>query len=119
MINCLFDYIGLQDVTTPTSGKYLNRLQGIDTNQLDLIRDNETYTIEDAWDDIQNRAIDEFEQRLQEWGAKYYRNRSYTSNIVTGQYTEKTASLNVSVAAGIIFHHFGLWAGYQEAKVYG
>ena len=35
------------------------------------------------------------------------------------QYTEKTASLNVSVAAGIIFHHFGLWAGYQEAKVYG
>lgn len=28
------------------------------------------------------------------------------------QYTEKTASLNVSVAAGIIFHHWGLWAGY-------
>jgi len=91
MINCLFDYIGLQDVTTPTSGKYLNRLQGIDTNQLDLIRDNETYTIEDAWDDIQNRAIDEFEQRLQEWGAKFYRNRSYTSNIVTGQYSEDNA----------------------------
>jgi tRNA G18 (ribose-2'-O)-methylase SpoU len=35
------------------------------------------------------------------------------------QYTEKTASLNVSVAAGIIFHHFAIWAGYQEAKVYG
>jgi hypothetical protein len=27
--------------------------------------------------------------------------------------------LNVSVAAGIIFHHFALWAGYEEAKVYG
>lgn len=35
------------------------------------------------------------------------------------QYTEKTASLNVAVAAGIIFHHFALWAGYQEAVVYG
>jgi tRNA G18 (ribose-2'-O)-methylase SpoU len=35
------------------------------------------------------------------------------------QYTEKTASLNVSVAAGIIFHHFALWAGFREAKVYG
>lgn len=35
------------------------------------------------------------------------------------QYTEKTASLNVAVAAGIIFHHFALWAGYKEAKVYG
>jgi tRNA G18 (ribose-2'-O)-methylase SpoU len=35
------------------------------------------------------------------------------------QYTEKTASLNVGVAAGIIFHHFALWAGFEEAKVYG
>ena len=35
------------------------------------------------------------------------------------QYTEKTASLNVSVAAGIIFHHFALWAGFKESKVYG
>lgn len=35
------------------------------------------------------------------------------------QYTEKTASLNVAVAAGIIFHHFALWAGFKQAKVYG
>jgi tRNA G18 (ribose-2'-O)-methylase SpoU len=35
------------------------------------------------------------------------------------QYTEKTASLNVYVAAGIVFHHFALWANFQEAKVYG
>ena len=26
------------------------------------------------------------------------------------QYTDKTASLNVSVAAGIVFHHFAVWA---------
>lgn len=31
------------------------------------------------------------------------------------QYTHKTASLNVSVAAGIVFHHFALWAQYPEA----
>lgn len=110
MINCLFDYIGLIDVTTPTSGKYLNRLQGIDTNQLDLIRNDETYTIEDAWDDIQNRAIDEFEQRLQEWGAKFYRNRSYTSNIVTGQYDEDVAVSTGSSLAGWQFDgHFGYY----------
>jgi tRNA(Leu) C34 or U34 (ribose-2'-O)-methylase TrmL len=35
------------------------------------------------------------------------------------QYTEKTASLNVYVAAGIVFHHFALWANYKEAKLYG
>lgn len=28
------------------------------------------------------------------------------------QYSNKTACLNVSVAAGIVFHHFALWAEY-------
>jgi tRNA G18 (ribose-2'-O)-methylase SpoU len=28
------------------------------------------------------------------------------------QYSEKTASLNVSVAAGIVFHHFAVWAKF-------
>jgi hypothetical protein len=31
------------------------------------------------------------------------------------QYTDKTASLNVAIAGSIIFHHFALWANYQEA----
>ncbi|KAL4494977.1 hypothetical protein ABPG72_015677 [Tetrahymena utriculariae] len=35
------------------------------------------------------------------------------------QYTNKTASLNVSCAASIIFHHFALWAGYQESQIFG
>ena len=28
------------------------------------------------------------------------------------QYTKKTGSLNVAIAASIIFHHFSMWAGY-------
>ena len=32
------------------------------------------------------------------------------------QYTDKTASLNVAIAGSIIFHHFGLWAGYEEEQ---
>lgn len=28
------------------------------------------------------------------------------------QYSEKTGSLNVAIAASIIFHHFAIWAGY-------
>lgn len=28
------------------------------------------------------------------------------------QYTRKTGSLNVAIAASIIFHHFSIWAGY-------
>lgn len=33
------------------------------------------------------------------------------------QYSDKTASLNVSIAASIVFHHYALWAGYKEADV--
>ena len=35
--------------------------------------------------------------------------------VYISQYTDKTASLNVAIASSIIFHHFALWAGYEEA----
>lgn len=35
------------------------------------------------------------------------------------QYTNKTASLNVAVAGSIIFHHFAVWAGYEESPIFG
>lgn len=35
------------------------------------------------------------------------------------QYTDKTASLNVAVAGSIIFHHFALWAKYEESQMFG
>ena len=31
------------------------------------------------------------------------------------QHTKKVASLNVAIAGSIIFHHFALWAGFEEA----
>eukprot|EP00898_Chlorokybus_atmophyticus_P006855 jgi/Chlat1/7170/Chrsp57S06840 len=35
------------------------------------------------------------------------------------QYGSGTASLNVAVAASIVFHHFALWAGFQERQRQG
>ena len=35
------------------------------------------------------------------------------------QYGAGTASLNVSVAASIVLHHFALWAGYEERGRHG
>lgn len=32
------------------------------------------------------------------------------------QYSSKTGSLNVAIAASIVFHHFAVWANYQEAS---
>lgn len=34
------------------------------------------------------------------------------------QYTNKTASLNIAVAGSIIFHHFAMWAGFEETPIY-
>ena len=34
--------------------------------------------------------------------------------VYISHYGSGTASLNVTVASSIIFHHFGLWAGYTE-----
>ena len=35
------------------------------------------------------------------------------------QYSNKTASLNVGVAASIIFHRFAVWANFEESKIFG
>ena len=35
-------------------------------------------------------------------------------NYTVGQYTGKTASLNVACAGSIVLHSFAVWAGYQE-----
>lgn len=32
------------------------------------------------------------------------------------QYSAKTGSLNVAIAGSILFHHFGVWAGFEVAK---
>ena len=34
-------------------------------------------------------------------------------------YSNKTGSLNVGVAASIVFHHFAVWAGYKESEYTG
>ena len=107
MISCLEDYIGLLNATTAKSGVYINRLPGIDSDQLNDIRDGETYDLEDAWNDIQNRAIDQFEQRLQTWAAKFYDNYSYIENTVSSQYTVNTPVPQGTNYIGWLFNGFG------------
>jgi len=86
MISCFENLIGLLDVTTdPTSGRFVNELQGIDTTQFDLIRDQEQYTIGTAWADIERRTIRKFEQRMLKWANQYFRNVNLISTQVTGQ----------------------------------
>jgi tRNA G18 (ribose-2'-O)-methylase SpoU len=45
-----------------------------------------------------------------------YKQKEMCDHIVyIPQYSSKTGSLNVAIAGSIIFHHFGVWAGYKEA----
>lgn len=115
MLTCLFDYIGLKGVTPSTSGTFINQLQGIETSYLDQIRKEETYDIEDAWDDIQQRAIDQFEQRLQSWAYKYYRKQSYIQNQITSQYDRRVEIPTSGNYAGWVFDNVAQY--YQNIKV--
>lgn len=41
------------------------------------------------------------------------------SFVYISQHGQGTASLNVTVAASIVLHHFAVWAGYQECSRHG
>ena len=60
MIDCLNNYIGVRGLPPyedPDSRYYINDLQGITTQQLEDISDDEDhYEVRLAWDDIYNRA---------------------------------------------------------------
>jgi hypothetical protein len=106
MISCLTDYIGLEDVTTPKSGRYINELPGLDTDWFDEIRKSETYDIDQAWGRVQDRAIRKFEQHINKAATKYFRNYSYIDNAVTSQITTDSDISKTSNYAGWLFDEF-------------
>jgi hypothetical protein len=60
MIDCLNNYIGVRGLTPyedPDSGYYINDLQGITTEQLEEISDEDDhYEVRLAWDDIYDHS---------------------------------------------------------------
>lgn len=104
MISCLTNYIGLQDITdTPTSGRYINEMAGIDTAKFDLVRDSEWYDTEAAWDALERRAIKRFENKISQWANKYFSNHNLIQTYTTGQYDEKSTIGTSANYAGILF----------------
>ena len=78
MIDCLNNYIGVRDLepyTDPDSGYYINDLQGITTQQLEDISDDEDhYEARLGWDDIYNRASRLLESDIKNALKKYFKN---------------------------------------------
>lgn len=109
MISCLENYIGLLDVTTPTSGRYVNELQGIDTTKFGLVRKEEEATVLSAWNKVESRAIRRFEKSLMTWAMKFYKNYSYVNNAVTGHYDNNNQASTNSNLTGWFFDSSGYY----------
>lgn len=104
MISCLSNYIGIRSITgydQPESGKFVNGLPGITTDILEDISVSDDYTLQLAWADILDRAIQRLEGDINVWASKYFLNYSLVGNNITGQYDD-----NNSIATS---NHYNGW----------
>lgn len=116
MIDCLSNYIGVRSLPPyedPDSGYYINDLQGISTQQLEDISDNEDhYEVRLAWDDIYVRAERLLESDIKKALKKYFIRYSYIDNGITGQLTD-----NVSTTAGNTFNGWRFNYGVESKNL--
>ena len=87
-------------------GRYINDLPGLDSTQFDLVRKSEDYDIETSWLNVEQRAIRKLEQKLNVWGAKYFKNYNYVDNVVTAQLSKNTVVSSASDFKGLLFNQF-------------
>lgn len=116
MIDCLTNYIGVRDLAgylNPDSGYYINDLQGITTQQLEDISDNEDhYEARLGFDDIYARASRLLESDIKNALKKYFKTYSYINNGITGQLTD-----NESTTAGNTYNGWAFNLGYQSKNL--
>lgn len=104
MISCLNKLIGVRDLAgynQPDSGRFINDLPGITTEQLEAISDqSDQYEPRLAWLDILNRAARMFEADVKTHLKPHARNYSYKSTGITGEIDRQ----NQDVALGNFFN---------------
>ncbi len=90
MIDCLNNYIGVRNLagySNPDSGYFINDLQGITTNQLNEIADDDSEydDIARGWQDIYARSTRLIESDLRSEMKKNFKKFSYFQTNITGQ----------------------------------
>jgi len=107
MIECLNNLIGVRGLPPyedPHSGYYINDLQGLTTQQLEDISDDEDhYEVRLAWDDIYARSSRLLETDIKNAIKKYFKRYSYINNGITGQLIDTVAITQSSVYSGQYF----------------
>jgi len=110
MIECLSNLIGVRGLPPyedPDSGYYINDLQGITTQQLEDISDDEDhYEVRLAWDDIYVRSSRLLETDIKTALKKYFKRYSYIENGISG-YLQDSETLTQSAAYNGIYFNFG------------
>ena len=96
MISCLKNYIGVKGVAgyeQPDSDYFINDLEGITTDQLEEISDDDDhYEPRLAFDDIYNRGSRLLESDIKTTLKKYFKRYSYFKNGITGFYKSDTST---------------------------
>jgi hypothetical protein len=103
-MNCLIDYIGLQDCygSTSLSGMYINQLPGVELKMIDYIADEEQINYVGVWDDVQKRAKERFRNDVIGEFSKRYRIKTIYSSIDL----EKIVDLTTTTAANTQYRGF-------------
>lgn len=99
MSNCLVDWIGIRGCIPATefSGVYVNGLPGINLSSIEGIADAEQVTYLGVWNDVQERALRKFNNRLITEFQRKYKLKSIRSTVDVGRFidtTETTAPTN-------------------------
>jgi hypothetical protein len=116
VISCLNNYIGVRGIVEyedPDSGYYINDLQGITTNQLEEISDDEDhYEVRLAWADIYARSSRLLESDIKNAMKKYFKRYSYVDNSITGQLVDNEAISSSNNWSGVRFNF-----GYESKNL--
>lgn len=92
MSNCLTDLIGIYGCDAPSSvsGVYINQLPGINLESIESVADDEQETYLGVWNDVQERGIRKFKNRLQTELSNRYRLKSLRSTLDLGSIIDTT-----------------------------
>lgn len=96
MITCLNNLIGVRNLAgyENPDWAYINDLQGITTDQLEKISDNEDqYEARITWDEIYDRSARLFESDLRKELKKYFKNYTFVDNRITSYYYDEKETI--------------------------
>lgn len=105
-LNCLKGHIGIEGCggETPASDLYINRLPGIEMEAIDKIATADQVNFQGVWEDIEERAVRKFRNKVVMEFNKRYKLKTITQAVDI----EKLINTDVSTASGADYRGYAL-----------